>query len=338
MSGSGNTLTLTLVGDFTLGFAGAKVLYAAASDNNSGSSGWQSAGVFTVGTPVFSVAPAAGQGSTGTFTFTVKDTNGWQDENVADVLLNSGLDGSHACYIAYVAYQQGLALMNDSGPQAPYAGYIQFSGSGGPGSSGTGTGTASNSQCTINGNLSSYSVSDDGNTLTLNVAMTFTAPFAGDRIFYLSAADITLWNSGWQADGSWTVPVQSLVITTSSLPNGEVGVAYNQTLQATGGTGPLTWSLVSGALPGGLSLNAATGLISGTPTGVGSSSFMAQVTDSVGVTATQALSLQVTGPPVITTFGLALRLRFPLLSRLTATCIRFRRPFTVRTDSAGKLA
>src|ERR1700686_2576513 len=47
-----------------------------------------------------------------------------------------------------------------------------------------------------------------------------------------------------------------LAITTTSLPNGQVGVAYTATLAATGGTLPYRWSLTSGTLPSsGLSLN-----------------------------------------------------------------------------------
>ncbi|MFC1661301.1 putative Ig domain-containing protein, partial [Gemmatimonadota bacterium] len=54
-----------------------------------------------------------------------------------------------------------------------------------------------------------------------------------------------------------------LVITTASLPGGQVGTAYNQTLAATGGDGNYTWSIVGGALPAGLSLAPSTGVISG---------------------------------------------------------------------------
>ncbi|HEV8018287.1 MAG TPA: putative Ig domain-containing protein, partial [Steroidobacteraceae bacterium] len=57
-----------------------------------------------------------------------------------------------------------------------------------------------------------------------------------------------------------------LDITTSSLPNGQVGVAYKATLAATGGTAPLSWALTAGTLPAGLTLAGATGVISGTPT------------------------------------------------------------------------
>ena len=55
-------------------------------------------------------------------------------------------------------------------------------------------------------------------------------------------------------------------ITTTSLPSGMVDQAYSETVLATGGTGALTWSLLSGALPTGLDpIDPSTGLISGTP-------------------------------------------------------------------------
>jgi hypothetical protein len=69
-------------------------------------------------------------------------------------------------------------------------------------------------------------------------------------------------------------------ITTSSLPNGTVGTAYNQTLKATGDD-TITWSLGGGALPNGLAL-AVTGTSSGTPTDAGTFSFTARATNNAG--------------------------------------------------------
>jgi hypothetical protein len=75
-----------------------------------------------------------------------------------------------------------------------------------------------------------------------------------------------------------------LQVTTSSLPNGQVQSAYNASFAASGGTGPYSWSLSSGSLPSGLSLNASSGQISGTPTVSGSFSFTGEVTDSTSPT------------------------------------------------------
>jgi len=66
----------------------------------------------------------------------------------------------------------------------------------------------------------------------------------------------------------------------SSLPAGIVGANYNTSLSATGGTGTRAWSVVSGVLPTGLTLNPSTGQISGTPTTQGTSTFTVQVQDS----------------------------------------------------------
>ena len=63
---------------------------------------------------------------------------------------------------------------------------------------------------------------------------------------------------------------------------GQVNVPYASALVAAGGTGVYTYSIISGSLPPGLTLNASTGAITGTPTGSGSYSFTAQVVDSSG--------------------------------------------------------
>ena len=94
----------------------------------------------------------------------------------------------------------------------------------------------------------------------------------------------------------------AIVITTSSpLPKGTVGVIYSQTVAATGGSGTYTWAVSVGSLPGGLTLNATTGLISGQPTAAGTPSFTIQVTDSNQATAAKAFSVTIDAAPTITT-------------------------------------
>ena len=73
--------------------------------------------------------------------------------------------------------------------------------------------------------------------------------------------------------------VAQLAITTTILPPASVGVPYSATLASTGGTAPTVWSIASGSLPAGLSLDSATGVISGTPSETGSS-FDVQVADA----------------------------------------------------------
>jgi hypothetical protein len=69
-------------------------------------------------------------------------------------------------------------------------------------------------------------------------------------------------------------------ITTSTLDVGTVGAAYSDTVVAAGGAAPYTYTVESGSLPPGLSLAAATGVISGTPTTLGTYGFVVRVTDN----------------------------------------------------------
>ncbi len=94
-----------------------------------------------------------------------------------------------------------------------------------------------------------------------------------------------------------------LSITTTSLPDGNVGQSYNQPLLATGGSGPLTWSIAADSLPPVLSLDPTTGVIAGTPTAEGTWSFTVRVADTGGQEDTQVLSILINppSPPSITT-------------------------------------
>jgi hypothetical protein len=76
--------------------------------------------------------------------------------------------------------------------------------------------------------------------------------------------------------------IPMLVVTSGSPPDGVIGTAYNFTFTSSGGKPPISWSVVRGVLPAGLSLDASTGAITGTPTTAELSNFMVQVADSGG--------------------------------------------------------
>jgi hypothetical protein len=92
--------------------------------------------------------------------------------------------------------------------------------------------------------------------------------------------------------------VSPLAVSTTSLPRGVVGSPYNAQLNATGGDGGYTWSVETGKLSSGLTLNGTTGAITGTPTAAGTSSFTVAVADPTlapaGQQATAALSIAIT--------------------------------------------
>ena len=83
-------------------------------------------------------------------------------------------------------------------------------------------------------------------------------------------------------------------ITTQTLPGGTVGTPYNHQLHANGG-GLIEWQIISGALPENLNLNENTGVISGTPSAVGTATFTVKAENSVG-SATKELSITIAKP------------------------------------------
>lgn len=143
-----------------------------------------------------------------------------------------------------------------------------------------------------------YSISS-GNLpagLTLNGStgeISGTSTSTASETFTVSAVDA----NGCPGTRTYTVtPVCPVItVTPASLPAGTVGVAYSQTMAATGGTAPRTFAISSGTLPAGLTLNTSTGEISGTPTagnGAGDS-ITVRATDAYGCQGTRTLNLQI---------------------------------------------
>ena len=134
-------------------------------------------------------------------------------------------------------------------------------------------------------------------TLITSVPTTFSATLTGltPGLTYHYRAKAIGTITAYGNDQQFTTLSSSapLGITTNSLSAGTIGVPYLQTLTATGGTAPYTWSISSGSLPVGLSFSS-NGIVSGNPTPADSTNYITfQVTDSIGSIITKTLSLTV---------------------------------------------
>ncbi|WAH44630.1 putative Ig domain-containing protein [Alicyclobacillus fastidiosus] len=115
----------------------------------------------------------------------------------------------------------------------------------------------------------------------------------GQYLFTVKVTDANNLNATRQLTLTVDGPTSYPLITTTSLPSATVGQSYEQTLGATGGTAPYTWSVTKGALPSGLSLNAHTGEITGSALTSGISNVTIQTIDANGLTVTKTLSIDV---------------------------------------------
>jgi large repetitive protein len=128
------------------------------------------------------------------------------------------------------------------------------------------------------------------------------APTAtGDFTFGVQVSDGTR-----KASQTYTLTVvQRLKIAAVTVPAGEVSRAFKLQLAATGGKAGYKWSLTGGtALPAGLTLDGASGVISGNPTAAGSFPVKMTVTDSLGFTDTVDANLSFAPKLAITTLAL----------------------------------
>jgi subtilisin family serine protease len=104
-------------------------------------------------------------------------------------------------------------------------------------------------------------------------------------------------NDGLSSTAARSITVTTpFSITTESLPDGVQGTAYRQTLTASGGTGTLSWSRVSGTLPNGVSLSSA-GVLSGTPSAANTFTFTVRVTDGASRTAQATFTVVIAPAP-----------------------------------------
>ncbi len=159
--------------------------------------GWQQEGTWTVsagsGVPAtVSVTPSSGSGASQSFALQYSDTAGAASLEYVYAWFNGSLtSAASSCFVYYKPSTNQLNLLSDAA-----TGWLVAT----PGTAAT----IQNSQCSVN--AGSITVASSGNTLTLNLAMTFKPAYAGAKNVYLYATDVSGSNSGWQQLGAWTVP------------------------------------------------------------------------------------------------------------------------------------
>jgi hypothetical protein len=263
-------LTITTT-SLTGGVVGAP--YSASVEASGGSGGNQfsvSGGALPAGLSMAASGAISGTPTapgTATFTATVKDNGG----RSASKQLSIAIDAP-ALTITTASLANAIA-------GTPYAASVEAAG-----------GSGGNKFAVSAGNLPA------GLSMTAAGAISGTATTVGTSNFTVTVTD----NANKTASKGYTLTVEApaLVITTTALPSGTIGVAYSQALAATGGAGGNSWTVSAGALPAGLTLSAA-GTISGTPTAPGPSSFTVQVKDSASTVTTKVFTLTV-NPPALT--------------------------------------
>lgn len=307
-SGSGSTLTLALNMTFTAAFGGNQIVFLAARDKVSNNSGWRTKGSWSVPPVpamdpiVVSMAPGRGEVARQTYQFNFQDPTGAANLGVLNILANSALDGNQACYLAYAANFSILFLVKDVGGPSELLG---------PSTLGS-AGTLENSQCAINLATSSYTVSGNNATLTLDIS--FKDAFAGDRVFYVAARSANqLRNSNWQAKG--TLGFSALGGSSNNLisfspASANPGQTFNATVTAQGTAfvaGQVQASLGVGVTVNSVTVTSPTALTLGVTVTAGAAGGPRTLIVTQGANSYQlasALTVQSTtsGPPLITSF------------------------------------
>ena len=130
-----------------------------------------------------------------------------------------------------------------------------------------------------------------GLTLSPAGVISGTPTASGVFNFEVTATD-SLSNTGTRVY-SLTIAGLTIAVSPTALPPGDLRQPYSQAIVATGGVGPYTFAVAAGALPPGLTLDPATGLLAGTPMGHGVFNFTISATDALGFTGSRTYALKI---------------------------------------------
>ena len=174
---------------------------------------------------------------------------------------------------------------------------------------------------------------------------TYTAPAATVSVQTVTLTATSVADKTKSGSVTLTIPAAP-AITTTSLPSFTEGTAYSTTLAGSGGIAPYTWTLVSGTLPTGVSLNATTGEISaaaGATTATPATNLTFQMSDSgtpTALTAKTTLSLTINAPPSAPVAGSVVYSNScgPQAGPATSVSINTNPVQTTTTDSNGNFS
>ncbi len=196
---SGNSLTLTLAVSYAASFRGSRVIYTAAQSVSNVTSGWQTMGAALVPEAALSfpranaLAPAAATAGTQTLAATFQDATNANNLQTVWLLMNTAVDASLACYVAYFVPGNLLFLYPDNG-DGSQATAIALSGSN----------IIENGLCRISAQGSS--AVKNGNQLTLTLNYTMKPAFAGPRGIWGAVQNAAVQTSPWTILGAWMAP------------------------------------------------------------------------------------------------------------------------------------